>query len=150
MPSGGFWGGVGEPTICVAAPAVLNAIYAATGKPLHTLPLKNVKLQRREVRLAGTTLCLVALLLAGALYGAPAGRAQRVERPRPSWAMRSRGSLTGRPGDAARGRDIASAASAAIVPSAMSCPHPMRDRTATSGPSLAGRCRPPRARAKYG
>ena len=25
MPSGGFWGGVGEPTICVAAPAVLNA-----------------------------------------------------------------------------------------------------------------------------
>ena len=26
MPSGGFWGGVGEPTICVAAPAVLNAM----------------------------------------------------------------------------------------------------------------------------
>jgi isoquinoline 1-oxidoreductase beta subunit len=25
MPSGGFWGGVGEPTIAVAAPAVLNA-----------------------------------------------------------------------------------------------------------------------------
>jgi isoquinoline 1-oxidoreductase beta subunit len=32
MPSGGFWGGVGEPTICVAAPAVLNAIFAATGQ----------------------------------------------------------------------------------------------------------------------
>ena len=46
MPSGGFWGGVGEPTICVAAPAVLNAIYAATGKPVCTLPLKNVKLQK--------------------------------------------------------------------------------------------------------
>ncbi len=45
MPSGGFWGGVGEPTICVAAPAVLNAIYAATGKPIHTLPLKNVNLR---------------------------------------------------------------------------------------------------------
>ena len=45
MPSGGFWGGVGEPTIYVAAPAVLNAIYAATGKPIHTLPLKNVSLR---------------------------------------------------------------------------------------------------------
>jgi isoquinoline 1-oxidoreductase beta subunit len=41
MPSGGFWGGVGEPTIAVAAPAVLNAIFAATGKPLRTFPLKN-------------------------------------------------------------------------------------------------------------
>ena len=41
MPSGGFWGGVGEPTICVAAPAVLNAYFAATGKRLRTIPLKN-------------------------------------------------------------------------------------------------------------
>ena len=40
-PTYDFWGGVGEPTICVAAPAVLNAIYAATGKPVRTLPLKN-------------------------------------------------------------------------------------------------------------
>jgi isoquinoline 1-oxidoreductase beta subunit len=42
MPSqGGVWGGVGEPTICVAAPAVLNAITAATGKRYRTFPLRD-------------------------------------------------------------------------------------------------------------
>lgn len=44
VPSYDFWGGVGEPTICVATPAVLNAIHAAIGRPVRTLPLKNVKL----------------------------------------------------------------------------------------------------------
>jgi isoquinoline 1-oxidoreductase beta subunit len=39
IPSGGFWGGVGEPTIFVATPAVMNAVYRATGQRIRELPL---------------------------------------------------------------------------------------------------------------
>jgi isoquinoline 1-oxidoreductase beta subunit len=38
MPSGDFWGGVGEPTIFVAAPAVFNAI-ARSGQRVRSFPL---------------------------------------------------------------------------------------------------------------
>jgi isoquinoline 1-oxidoreductase subunit beta len=43
MPSGGDgpWGGIGEPTGCVAAPAVLNAYFRATGQRIRSFPLKN-------------------------------------------------------------------------------------------------------------
>ena len=44
VPSYDFWGGVGEPTICVVAPSVMNAVFAATGRPVRSLPLKNAKL----------------------------------------------------------------------------------------------------------
>src|SRR5207244_11987798 len=47
LPSGGSdpWGGVGEPTICVAAPAVLNAFFKATGQRVRSFPLKNHNIQ---------------------------------------------------------------------------------------------------------
>ena len=44
VPTYDFWGGVGEPTICVVSPSVLNAVAAATGKPVRSLPLSHLKL----------------------------------------------------------------------------------------------------------
>jgi isoquinoline 1-oxidoreductase beta subunit len=46
VPTNDFWGGVGEPTIAVAAPAVLNAIAKATGKRVRNLPLMNNDLKK--------------------------------------------------------------------------------------------------------
>jgi isoquinoline 1-oxidoreductase beta subunit len=46
VPSGGFWGGHGEPGILPFQAAVLNAVFAATGRRVRTLPLRKEDLRR--------------------------------------------------------------------------------------------------------
>ena len=44
LSGGKKWGGIGEPGTAVTAPAVANAVFAATGTRVRSMPLKNLKL----------------------------------------------------------------------------------------------------------
>ncbi len=44
LSGGKKWGGIGEPGTAATAPAIANAVFAATGTRVRSMPLKNAKL----------------------------------------------------------------------------------------------------------
>ena len=44
LPSGDVWGGVGSAAVAVVAPAVVNAVHAATSKRVRALPIRGGRL----------------------------------------------------------------------------------------------------------
>lgn len=45
VPTGGFWGGHGEPGALNVVPSIVNAVFAATGKRIRTLPIREGELK---------------------------------------------------------------------------------------------------------